>query len=89
MTKQEIMDAITGCAEKLGRAPSIFEVMQMAQVSRRQIRAEFGSFTQALRECNLERATASGQTYHGDTEARRRRSGDLVIARDRVILTSN
>ncbi|HEV8491308.1 MAG TPA: hypothetical protein VGR76_03515 [Candidatus Angelobacter sp.] len=61
MTKQEISEAITGCAEKLGRAPSIFEVMKMAQVSRRQIRAEFGSFTQALRECNLERETASGQ----------------------------
>lgn len=61
MTKQEIMEAITGCAEKLGRTPSIFEVMKMAQVSRRQIRAEFGSFTQALRECNMERATSSGQ----------------------------
>jgi len=61
MTKQEISEAITGCAEKLGRTPSIFEVMKMGQVSRRQIRAEFGSFTQALRECNLERETASGQ----------------------------
>jgi hypothetical protein len=61
MTKQEISEAITGCAEKLGRAPSIFEVMKMAQVSRRQIRAEFGSFTHALRECNLEREIASGQ----------------------------
>ncbi|HET8891971.1 MAG TPA: hypothetical protein VFQ41_23945 [Candidatus Angelobacter sp.] len=61
MTKQEICEAIVGCAEKLGRAPSIFEVMKMAQVSRRQIRAEFGSFTQALRECNLERETSSGQ----------------------------
>ena len=61
MTKQEISEAIVGCAQKLGRTPSIFEVMKMAQVSRRQIRAEFGSFTQALRECNLERATSSGQ----------------------------
>jgi hypothetical protein len=61
MTKQEISEAIVGCAEKLGRTPSIFEVMKMAQVSRRQIRAEFGSFTQALRECNMERATSSGQ----------------------------
>jgi hypothetical protein len=61
MTKQEISEAIVGCAEKLGRTPSILEVMKMAQVSRRQIRAEFGSFTQALRECNLERAISSGQ----------------------------
>ena len=61
MTKQEIMDAITGCAEKLGRTPSILEVMKIGQVSRRQMRAEFGSFTQALRECNLEREITSGQ----------------------------
>jgi hypothetical protein len=61
MTKQEISEAIVSCAEKLGRVPSILEVMKMAQVSRRQIRAEFGSFTQALRECNLERETSSGQ----------------------------
>lgn len=61
MTKQEISESIRGCAEKLGRVPSILEVMKMAQVSRRQIRAEFGSFTQALRECNLEREISSGQ----------------------------
>jgi hypothetical protein len=61
MSKQEIMDVIVGCAEKLGRTPSILEVMKMGQVSRRQMRAEFGSFTQALRECNLEREISSGQ----------------------------
>jgi hypothetical protein len=61
MTKQEISEAIMGCAQKLGRVPSILEVMKMGQVSRRQIRAEFGSFTQALRECNLEREIISGQ----------------------------
>jgi hypothetical protein len=61
MTKQEITEVIVGCAEKLGRVPSILEVMKMGQVSRRQIRAEFGSFTQALRECNLEREISSGQ----------------------------
>jgi len=61
MSKQEISESIMGCAEKLGRTPSIFEVMKMAQVTRRQIRAHFGSFTHALRECNLERETSSGQ----------------------------
>ena len=61
MTKQEMMEAITGCAQKLGRTPSILEVMKMSQVSRRQMRAEFGSFTQALRECKLEREISSGQ----------------------------
>lgn len=61
MSKQEIMEVIVGCAQKLGRVPSILEVMKMGQVSRRQIRAEFGSFTQAPRECNLEREISSGQ----------------------------
>src|SRR5438270_11569745 len=61
MTKQEISEAIMSCAQKLGRVPSMLEVMKMGQVSRRQIRAEFGSFTQALRECNLEREIISGQ----------------------------
>ena len=45
----------------MGRAPSIFEVMKMKQVTRRQIRKHFGSYTQALRECNLEREVTSGQ----------------------------
>jgi hypothetical protein len=61
ISKQEISEAIVGCADKLGRVPSIFEVMKMAQVTRRQIRAHFGSFTHALRECNLERESSSGQ----------------------------
>jgi hypothetical protein len=61
MSKQEISEAIVGCADQLGRVPSIFEVMKMAQVTRRQIRTHFGSFTHALRECNLERESSSGQ----------------------------
>ncbi|HEY2497372.1 MAG TPA: hypothetical protein VGK24_09910 [Candidatus Angelobacter sp.] len=61
MTKQEIMQAIVGCAEQLGKTPSIFEMMKMSQVTRRQMRKHFGSFSHALHECNLERATASGQ----------------------------
>ena len=61
MSRQEISEAIQGCAEKLGRTPSIFEVMKMAQVTRRQIRAHFGSYTHALRECKLEREITSGQ----------------------------
>jgi hypothetical protein len=61
MSKQEIMEVIAGCAATLGRTPSIFEVMKMAQVTRRQIRTHFGSFSHALRECNLERETSSGQ----------------------------
>jgi hypothetical protein len=61
MSKQEISEAITGCAATLGRTPSIIEVMNMAQVTRRQVRRHFGSYSHALRECNLERETGSGQ----------------------------
>jgi hypothetical protein len=61
MTKQEMIEAITSCAQKLGRTPSISEVMKMGGVPRRRMRAEFGSFTQALRECNLEREIMGGQ----------------------------
>jgi hypothetical protein len=61
MSKQEIMEAIVGCAEKLGRTPSIFEMMKMTQVTRRQMRKHFGSYSHALRECNLERESISGQ----------------------------
>jgi hypothetical protein len=61
MSKQEIVEAIVGCAEKLGRTPSIFEVMKMTQVTRRQMRKHFGSYSHALRECNLERESSSGQ----------------------------
>src|ERR1700760_1533470 len=61
MTKQEIMDAITAFGQKLGGTPSILEVMKMGEGSRPPMRAEFGSFTQALSECNLEREISSGQ----------------------------
>ncbi len=61
MTKQEIKQLIMGCAEKLGRAPSCFEVAKMGQITRRQIRKHFGSYSAALRECNLESENRSGQ----------------------------
>jgi Homing endonuclease associated repeat len=61
MSKQEIVEAIVGCAERLGRTPSIFEMMKMTQVTRRQMRKHFGSYSHALRECNLERESSSGQ----------------------------
>ena len=61
MIKQEIKQLIMGCAEKLGRAPSCFEVARMGQITRRQIRKNFGSYSAALRECNLESENRSGQ----------------------------
>jgi Homing endonuclease associated repeat len=55
MTKQEIMAAIFDCKEKLGHVPTRNELVKNANISREQIRKQFGSYTQALRECNLER----------------------------------
>jgi len=41
--------------------PSFTEVVKMTEISRRQVRRHFGSYTQALKECNLEsRATGGG-----------------------------
>ncbi|MBZ5508540.1 MAG: hypothetical protein LAO78_24035 [Acidobacteriia bacterium] len=55
MTKQQITTAILECAEKLGRVPTYNELAKLAGVSRRVVRRQFGTYTRALRECNLER----------------------------------
>jgi hypothetical protein len=55
MSKQEIMTAIVECAEKLGHAPSHTELLKHTKVSQRQIVKQFGTYTRALRTCNLER----------------------------------
>jgi hypothetical protein len=60
MTKQEVQNQIVECAARLGHVPSVLEVMKTTPISRRQIRKHFGSFTGALRECNLERESSSG-----------------------------
>jgi hypothetical protein len=60
MTKQETMELIVGCAGELEHVPSFSEVVQMTPISRRQIRKHFGSYTRALRECNLERKETGG-----------------------------
>jgi hypothetical protein len=55
MTKQQITAAIQECAAKLGRVPTHSELAKLAGVSRRVVRGLFGTYTRALRECNLER----------------------------------
>ena len=60
MTKQQIIDAVLECAEKLGHTPSHTEVMKDSIVSRNQIRWHFGSYARLLRECHLE---GSGSGY--------------------------
>jgi hypothetical protein len=61
MSKQEIMDVIVDCAEKLKHVPTLAEVLEMTQVSHKQIRTHFGGYLSALLECNLEpRETGRG-----------------------------
>jgi hypothetical protein len=54
MSKQEIMDVIVGCTEKLKHVPTLAEILEMTQVSHLQIRTHFGGYLSALRACNLE-----------------------------------
>jgi hypothetical protein len=56
MTKEEVIAAILKCATNLGRVPSREELMNHG-VSRRDLRKNFGTLRQALRECKLERAS--------------------------------
>jgi HNH endonuclease len=57
MTKEQLMAAITDITEKLGHVPSYAELMKTGKVSGRQIVKHFGTYTRALRACNLERST--------------------------------
>jgi hypothetical protein len=60
MSRQEIIKAIVDCVDKLAYVPSFAEFVKMTQISRRQIRKNFGSFTRALQECNLQRREMGG-----------------------------
>jgi len=57
MSKEQLMAAIGEVAEKLGHVPSHAELMRSGKVSGRQIVKHFGTYTRALRACNLERST--------------------------------
>src|SRR5580765_430920 len=55
MTKQEVIAGILACAEKLGHTPSRTELTVHGGVSKQQVTKHFGTYKQALEECNLER----------------------------------
>jgi len=57
MTKEQLMAAIAEITDKLGHVPSHAELMRSGKVSGRQIVKHFGTYTRALRACNLERST--------------------------------
>ena len=45
MTKEEVMSAITACAEKLGRVPSLTDLQRAIRVSESTIRKHFGKYS--------------------------------------------
>jgi hypothetical protein len=55
MTRQQIIDAVRECTEKLGHVPSHTELAINTAVTRKLIRWHFGTYAQLLRECNLEK----------------------------------
>jgi hypothetical protein len=61
MTKEQLMAAITGVTETLGHVPSYAELMKTGKVSGRQIVKHFGTYTRALRACNLERVSGGNK----------------------------
>lgn len=59
MTKQQIIDAVLECTQKLGHVPTHIELMKQTNVSRKQIRWHFGTYAGLLTECDLA-GTGSG-----------------------------
>lgn len=53
--REEIKDAIMEFAKQLGHPPSVTELKRQAQIPHDPIRKHFGSYTNALRECNMAR----------------------------------
>jgi hypothetical protein len=58
-TKEEVIAALLKCATNLGRVPTREELMSQGGVSRRDLRKNFGTLKQALRECKLERSSGN------------------------------
>jgi hypothetical protein len=58
MTKEEIIIAIQECTAMLGHVPSFPELQVTMKVSKRALRMGFGTYTEALRACGLERRGA-------------------------------
>src|SRR5215813_11502760 len=55
MTKEEVIAAIKECAEKLGQAPSLAELIKRTHIRRCEVRRHFETYKAALEACGLER----------------------------------
>jgi len=61
MTREEVIATILEINAKLGRVPSRVELEKLANLNRHQVRKHFGTYAQALRECNLPWSHGSGK----------------------------
>lgn len=55
MTREEVIAAIQGCTENLGRVPTRVELAKVAGLSRHDVNRYFGNYMMALKECGLEK----------------------------------
>jgi Homing endonuclease associated repeat len=53
-SKVEVIAAILACAKKLGRVPTVAELIRHERIDRVEVRKHFGNYTAALEACNLE-----------------------------------
>ena len=58
ISKEEVIQIVRDLAEKLGRAPSTYEIETMTRITRQQIRRRFGNLTNILRACELGKPSA-------------------------------
>ena len=61
MAKEQLMAAIAEVTDKLGHVPSHAELMRSGKVSGRHIVKHFGTYTRALRACDLERVSGGNK----------------------------
>jgi Homing endonuclease associated repeat len=66
VSKEEIIAAVKECAEKLGHVPSFPELQVTMKVSKRAVRAAFGTYTEALAACGLVRRGAGYEVSQRD-----------------------
>lgn len=64
MTKEEILSSIKGCAETLGRVPTLVEVRRATKLKKHMVQKHFLTYGSALAQCGLARR---GKGYEADT----------------------
>ena len=75
MSREEILTAIQGLAEKLGRVPTLKELKTMTPVGRRAVRSHFTTYTNALIQCGMESRARSARIPMDTTVCRLGKGG--------------